>query len=767
MVVWSWSLVAALVTLDCGGVFDAKPCATGEVAREDGQCEPKPCGPGELTLATGACQPAGLPPDMRCAPGEIEQEDGRCQPAGVPPEACGEGFVADGRGGCSAILPDAACPKGQMAIPGETRCHEVASCGEGPWGDIPIEASTQLVDQAYTGGDSDGTAARPWTTIQRAINKANSGAIVAVAAGTYEEDVLISGKAVRLWGRCPGLVEIQGTGNEGAALRVLRTKASGTEIRSLAVTGTKLGILISRAHDVTIDKAWVHDAEMNGIEINGSDGATSASITTSLLEQNHDSGVSVLASDAAIKGTVIRGTKPSEDRSEAAGLAVAKGAGVTVRTSVIEQNHATGALIMGSNATFETTVIRETQPNSNNKLGRGIEVQSTSDTGERAVASVRACLIENNHDIGILVSGGDATIEATVVRSTRLRPDGTRGRGIEVQYDSVTGERASATVSQCLIEQNNEVGVFVAGSRATIQASIVRATQPNSSGEFGRGIEAGPVEDERANLTVHACIVEKNHDAGVFVLGSDATVEATIVGNTRSTAKAEDAAMMERGVGIRVQNGRQRDERANIAIRACLVEENRTAGVLVVGSDATIETSVVRATQPGSDGQLGRGIGVESRAKRRDRANVTIRACLVEENHEAGVGVIDSDATIDSTLVRTTKALGGNAFGHGVAAADESTTWIYNTSIAGNVHIGVANYGSDVAIVDTSLTCNEIDISGEDAPFAESTFDRSDRWRCTSRGAAHCSETEDNCSVSSHNVPPVPRMGPAQEAPQG
>src|SRR6185503_14706066 len=92
-----------------------------------------PCPPGELPLAGGGCQPAGLPPDMPC-PGEIELGDGTCAPAPLPAIDCAEGFEPDGNGGCNAILPAAACPQGQMAIPGETACHEVALCGQGTWG---------------------------------------------------------------------------------------------------------------------------------------------------------------------------------------------------------------------------------------------------------------------------------------------------------------------------------------------------------------------------------------------------------------------------------------------------------------------------------------------------------------------------------------------------------------------------------------------------------------------------------------------------------
>src|SRR6185436_10488706 len=112
--------------------------------------------------------------------------------------------------GCAADLP-ATCPPGSLAVPGDAACREIAPCGTGTWGDIPVEASTEHVDASYVGGASDGTSAKPWTTIQEAVDAAAPGAIVAVAAGSYAEDVRIDGKALRLWGVCPGEVEVVGS----------------------------------------------------------------------------------------------------------------------------------------------------------------------------------------------------------------------------------------------------------------------------------------------------------------------------------------------------------------------------------------------------------------------------------------------------------------------------------------------------------------------------------------------------------------------------
>src|SRR5262249_5002934 len=150
-----------------------------------------------------SCMPAGLPADMPCPPGERQQSDGRCVPAGVPPGGCGDGFAQDRERSCAPVLPADPCPAGMMAVPGEPECRDIAPCGAGTWGDIPTGADTQYVDQSYPGTDSDGSVQRPWRMLGNAVAATASGAIIAIAAGSYVEDVVIQGKSVRLWGKCP------------------------------------------------------------------------------------------------------------------------------------------------------------------------------------------------------------------------------------------------------------------------------------------------------------------------------------------------------------------------------------------------------------------------------------------------------------------------------------------------------------------------------------------------------------------------------------
>src|SRR5262249_42972986 len=136
------------------------------------------CAPGEMALEDGTCRAAGLPPDTP-KPGPTAEPT-----AGIPPDGCAEGFAYDGDARCLPILPNAPCPDGMYAVPGETSCHAVGTCGAAPWGDAPVGATTQYVDAAFV-GLSDGSALSPWKTIQDAADAAAPGALIAIAAGTY------------------------------------------------------------------------------------------------------------------------------------------------------------------------------------------------------------------------------------------------------------------------------------------------------------------------------------------------------------------------------------------------------------------------------------------------------------------------------------------------------------------------------------------------------------------------------------------------------
>jgi hypothetical protein len=466
----------------------------------------------------------------------------------------------------------------------------VAPCEGGPWGAAPIDASTEFVDQAYAGQDSDGSEAKPWTSVQDAVDAANAGAVVAIAPGTYQGDVFIYQKPVRLWGRCPRDVAIAGTGSITFAIAI--AGADGAQVHDLAVTGTRLGVGITNSEDVVLDRLWVHDVQGDGIHVDDALGGSRATFASSLVENALGYGVYVEGAHLDIDASVVRDTAEQSGALPGAGIQIQldQESGVrgsaTVRSSVIERSPWIGVFVGGADATIEATVVRDTRAaTADQSGGRGIDVERDSVTGERGVLTLVQSIVERNLGNGVFVGGADATIDATVVRDTK--PDmatGKSGRGVSAE-DDPAGERSTISVRDSLIERNHDMGVWVSGSDGIFERTAIRDTWPRASDlMFGRGIEAA-FSQSRASLTMDACVVERNHETGVFVWDSDAVLRAVLVRGTRPTAAT---GLFGDGVLVAV-----RDDAPYVRVEGSRIEANTRAGIGAFGADIDIQSTVL------------------------------------------------------------------------------------------------------------------------------------------------------------------------------
>lgn len=614
-----------------------------------------------------------------CAAGTLALDDGSCQPAGVPPSGCGEGFAHDGDAGCEPMLPNEPCPPGQMAVPGDAICRPVMECAPGPWGDIPIASDTQHVDGSFTGDDADGSAAKPWRSITAAVAAAASGAIVAIAEGSYLEDVVVAGKSLRLWGVCPGKVEIVGTGGELATV-FIRAFASGTEVRGLAIRGPTVGLLVSGSEGVVVDGLWIHDAAGRGINVENTLGTTSLTVAGSLIEDNNDIGLRVIGSAVTVAGSVIRGTSPrTADQRYGRGISAeacganngcdpAVPADLTVRRSVLEANHETGLLLAGSSGSVDSTVVRGTLPDATSQnFGRGIAVQpscavGTCDDTLRASIAISGSLLADNRESGISVTGSDAVIEGSVVRGTLAPPLGNLdGVGVSIQscadaHGCDPDVRSNVTARGLLIEDSHGVGVFVAGSDATIEAVVVRATQARPDGSRGYGLDAaagcflgGQCDGApRANVVVRGSLFDNNHTHGIGISGSDGIVEGTVVRDTLPQPVDQNAG---RGINVQLQCSSGMCDgggAATITVRGSLVANSHEAGIVIIGSQATLETTVVSTTLPRPlDGTNGDGVAVVTDGA---PASATITRSRIEDSARAGVSSFGGEVAIDANV---------------------------------------------------------------------------------------------------------------------
>jgi hypothetical protein len=570
-------------------------------------------------VVAGRCLAPGVQDDG-CPAGTLGQPDGSCREAGVPPELCGAGFEPDGMHGCAPVLPADPCPAGLMAVPGETACHPVMDCGGGTWGNIPVEPTTVYVDAFYAGGANDGSAARPFTSIVPAVAASAPGAMVAIARGDYHENVVITGKAVRLWGKCPGEVDVFATGAQAGAI-VIRGGADGTEVHGLGVTGTAAGIVVSGSIDVLLEQVRMHDTSSRGLNVQPTLGPTSVTLRSALVERTHEIGVYFAGPGNTMESVVVRGTL-----AKVGDQILGRGVGVQIDLDlqergaleahgvVVDDNIEGGVVIAGADALLEALVVRRTAPQLTDQgFGMGVAVVEEPMTAARSNVTVRGALIEANHDTGVLATGSDLTLEGVVVRDTAPQASTQLfGQGIVIQAHPDTHARSTGAVRHCLVEANHDVGVIVSASDVTLEGVLVRAMLPRPDGFSGHGIAivldclavglCAP--SARANATVRGSLVEDAYEVGLIVGGSDAVLEGVAV--RRTITSTVDASF---GDGIAVADAFVTNTGipgvANATLSAVVSEDNARSGLGNWGGSVTLGTTALRCNGFELDGEIG------------------------------------------------------------------------------------------------------------------------------------------------------------------
>lgn len=533
-----------------------------------------------------------------CAPGEVATEPEGCQPAGVP--SCAEGFELDSAQGCRAILPAQPCDPGQMAIVGETECRPVAPCGDGPWGDIPVDDQTVFVDGSYDAGDSDGTAQRPWPTIVQALAMVPPGGLIAIAEGSYTESVEIVGQHVQLWGRCPE--RVHWTGASGAPEAIYFRQSQG-EVRGVAISGPAIGVFASGS-DVTLDRVWIHDTSAWAVGAQNDAGPTSLTVTDSLLEGSGVTAVFVGGAVGLVERTVIRDTQPG---ASANGFAVAvqenpynlERGSVTIRSSVLERNLGAEILSVGSDVIIQSSLLRDTRPRApDQSFGRGVSLQEGNSSGQPSTATIEGSVIENVRDSAVFAEGSTLSMTASVIRgvhATETSPQD--GRGVALGPGGVTQSSSEGTIQSALIDGPAGVGVVLLGSHAAIVSTIVRDVQPRPvDGALGRGIHTQPgFQLEPSSLSLRGSIIERAHEVGVVILSGDADVTDTLITDTRF--RSSDGLF---GDGILIQ---QETSDVVVALDHVAVAGNARVGLGSYGARVTLLSSAFECNPIQLDGE--------------------------------------------------------------------------------------------------------------------------------------------------------------------
>jgi len=655
------------------------------------------CGEDESTVetsgATGgntATTPGAV---LACPPGELELPDGSCDPPGVPADGCGIGFEHDGDGGCVAKLPD--CAPGQLALAGETECRPVSSCRGGPWGAAPIAASTQFVDASHM-GPSDGSATNPWTSVQQALDVATSGAVIAIAPGAYDEDVVVT-TPVELWGRCAGEVQIGSSAAEPAI-----TLAADTELHALAITGTGIGVDVAGAATVVLEEVWIHDTSHIGIY-----------------------GESTTAE---------------------------------VRETLIENATVAGVLALGANVTIESSVIRDTQA-LDGTFGRAISAETPAGMPMPSQLSVQRSVLERNQQTAVTTIGSSVDIADTLIRDTRVEEaTGIWGSAVEAFHDDATGLDASIVVVGSILEQSHSCGICAGDADLTVERTTVRDVKAEVSTDlYGYGLQIytyGYHDRGRPRGVVRASLVEQVSGFGVIFGGADGSIETMLVRDV-----ASEAATRNYGRGISMDPSVDTLEPANVELRGARVERAHESGISVLSSRATIDSVHVADIAPREiDGAFGVGVAVVPHLSTFAPGQATVSRAVVERAHVAGLLVAAADVVASDIIVRDTLPQPeGEVFGDGIMVSSYLVILpqLFPTSLeATRVTVerapraGLAAFAAPVRLANSLFECNAIDLNGE--TVSETAFELVDEGG----NVCGCADARSVCRVLTSNLEP-------------
>jgi len=177
-----------------------------------------------------------------------------------------------------------------------------------------------------------------------------------------------------------------------------------------------------------------------------------------------------------------------------------------------------------------------------------------------------------------------------------------------------------------------------------------------------------------------------------------------------------------------------------------------------VGSDAELDGVLAQGTQPSSfDQRFGRGVTAQYLPDTGSRSKISLLSCVIEDNHDVGLYLGASDATVQATLIRGTKpgSADGTA-GDGLAAAWAAggvKAEISGSRFEKNARAGVSGFGAEVTLEASAFDCNGFDLDGEVEQDQPPSFLDEGGNRCG------CGADELACQVrTQHIAPPEPHL---------
>jgi hypothetical protein len=324
---------------------------------------------------------------------------------------------------------------------------------------------------------------------------------------------------------------------------------------------------------------------------------------------------------------------------------------------------------------------------------------------------ITGSLIEDNDLIGIDVAGSKALIDRSVLRSSTPKGSDEAAVGVLAQYNGFNESGADVTVRRSVVEKIGGVAVDAIGSKLTLEDVLVRDTLPSASGQGGIGVLADEetLRKVKSTLTMTRTIVERARATGIALSGATATIDQCTVRTVTGTERGAIG-----GFGVTALDG------SILTLTKSLVRDTRTAAVAVTEGTLRIEGCIIRDTREQvSDGASGLGVLAAIDPKTRFVPTVDIVGSLVMNNRGAGILLQGARGSITGCVVRNTEPQKVDGrFGDGIYVSAFSSggdviagdVAIEGTVVEKSARAAVIVAGASMKLSGSLLLCSKFDV---------------------------------------------------------
>lgn len=300
------------------------------------------------------------------------------------------------------------------------------------------------------------------------------------------------------------------------------------------------------------------------------------------------------------------------------GIAVPPGSrAAIVEGVIIEGTRGLGITLGGGSIELRRSIIRDVVADASGRYGYGIDVENG------ATATLDEVDVVHTTDNGLFAAGAGSTLRVIGSRVTDIAP--TTPRGSEYGGLGIAVQRGGRLeIERTLIDRANEVGVSVLASEASLTDVVIRDTNENVVGVYGRGLGA----QDDASVVASRLLIEGSQEIGV-VASRSATIELTdlVVRDARSS------------IDVDIARGLHAQSRASIRASRVLIRNVIDVGVFAHTADIEVSDLRILGLRSSESETWGaRAINIE------DGSNVTVTRARIDFHSDDGIVVLDTGA---------------------------------------------------------------------------------------------------------------------------